>query len=229
MPSVTRKSQTRRAARRDEIIEQLLIAVESMLEEGEGFTEMSVERLVTSAGISRSTFYVYFEDKGDLLLALTEDVVRRLVEAAAAWWQLPPEATKDDLRGALAGVISAYMPHQLLWGAVVDASSYDQRVRERFRDVVELAAAAVAKHIRDGQKTGTVRDDLDPKRTGEFLTWMTERGLYQLFRGATEAEVKKLCQAQTDIVWYTLYDGAKTPDGKPRRVKGRRRNDLAPA
>ncbi len=216
MASVTRKPQPRRAQRREQIVEQLLVAVERLLDEGESFTELSVERLVTEAGISRSTFYVYFEDKGDLLLALTEDVVRRLVDAAAAWWSLPPDASKDDLAAALRGVIDAYTPHQLLWGAVVDASSYDLRVRERFGQVVDAAAVAVAKHIRAGQKSGTVRADLDPKRTGGWLTWMAERGLHQLIRGATPAEIDKLCRAQTDIVWYTLYNGVKTPDGRQR-------------
>jgi len=46
---------------------RLLEVVQQLLDEGESFTEMSVERLVSEAGISRSTFYVYFEDKGDLL------------------------------------------------------------------------------------------------------------------------------------------------------------------
>src|SRR4051794_34010288 len=67
MPSVTRKSQSSRAERRDNIRRRLLAVLENLLDKGENFTEVSVERLVSEAGISRSTFYVYFEDKGDLL------------------------------------------------------------------------------------------------------------------------------------------------------------------
>jgi len=82
-PSVTRKkTQGSRAERRDQIRHALLDAVEQLLEEGESFTELSVERLVSRAQISRSTFYVYFEDKGDLLSAWLTEIISELTAAA---------------------------------------------------------------------------------------------------------------------------------------------------
>ena len=68
--------------------------------EDESYTALSVERLVREAGISRATFYVYFEDKGDLLRALAEDFIERILGRGVDWWQLPPDATKADLRAA---------------------------------------------------------------------------------------------------------------------------------
>ena len=94
MASVTRRPHSDRAARRGEIGRRLLVAVEKLLADGESFTEVSVERLVTEAGISRSTFYVYFEDKGDLLQALTADVMIEVIDAARAWWALPADADR---------------------------------------------------------------------------------------------------------------------------------------
>lgn len=44
MPSVTRKTQSARAERRDQIRSRLLTAVESLLAEGESFTELPVGR-----------------------------------------------------------------------------------------------------------------------------------------------------------------------------------------
>ncbi|MCW3012495.1 MAG: TetR family transcriptional regulator [Solirubrobacterales bacterium] len=208
MPSVTRKSSSSRQARREAIVKQMLGVVEELLSEGESFTELSVERLIGSAGISRSTFYVYFEDKGTLLLALAEDVVQQLVGSAQAWWELPPTATKADVEAALRGTADVFREHAAIWSSLVDASSYDQKVRASFRAVVDNAAAGLAKHIKDGQKSGSVVAGLDPKRTAEWLTWMTERGLYQLLAEATDAETTKSVRAQADIVWNTLYAGA---------------------
>ena len=88
--SVTRKSPSGRAARRDELRGRLLDVVERLLGEGETFTEISVERMVAEAGIARSTFYVYFEDKGDLLEAWFGDITAELRTAAADWWRLGP-------------------------------------------------------------------------------------------------------------------------------------------
>src|SRR5579862_1906750 len=102
MPSVTRTARNNRSKRRDEIRVKLLVAVERLLDEGHGFTELSVERLATEAGVSRSTFYVYFEDKADLLRAWLTGIIAEVYEAAKDWWGLGQTMTKSDVHGALA-------------------------------------------------------------------------------------------------------------------------------
>jgi AcrR family transcriptional regulator len=208
VPSITRTSAKGRGARRERIAARLLTVVEGMLEDGENYTELSVERLIKAADLSRSTFYVYFEDKGELLLALAEDVVQQLIVAAQAWWDLEPDAGKAELEDALRGIIDTYGEHATMWAALVDAAAYDPKVRASFRQVVDRTTQEAARHIRDGQAAGVVRPGLDPERTAAWLTWMAERGLYQLVSGADITEIGRLCQAQTDVVWYTLYEGA---------------------
>jgi AcrR family transcriptional regulator len=208
VPSVTRKPANTREARRNELTAQMLEVIERLIDDGETYTELSVERLIQAANISRSTFYVYFEDKGTLLLALAQDVMAQIIGVAGAWWNLPPDASHEDVEGAMRGIIDVYVQHAAVWGALVDASAYDPNVRDSYRQVVGQSIDALAKHIREGQSAGTVRSGLDPKRTAAWLTWMTERGLYQQVVGATRAEVAKLVRAQTDIVWYTLYADA---------------------
>src|SRR6184192_1954998 len=122
MASVTRRPHSDRAARRGEIARRLLVAVEKLLADGENFTEVSVERLVGEAGVSRSTFYVYFEDKGDLLKVLTEDVMTEVIDAARGWWELPREADRADVETAMRVIAAAYRGHVTLMAAVVEAS-----------------------------------------------------------------------------------------------------------
>jgi len=208
VPSVTRRSSSTRGARRARTVATLLVVVEDLLAEGEQFSELTVERLVTAAGMSRSTFYVYFEDKGTLLLALAQDVVERMLEAADAWWNLPLDADRSDVEDALGGIVEVYLRHDDLWGALIEASAYDPRVRASFRAVVDSAGDALARHIRDGQQRGSVRPGLDPQRTAGWLTWMTERGHHQLVAGASPDEVRAQTSAQAAIVWHTLYEGA---------------------
>jgi AcrR family transcriptional regulator len=193
------------AERRAPIVDRLMAAVETLLDAGESYTELSVERLVTEAGLSRSTFYVYFEDKGELLRALSEGLVAQLSLAAAQWWELPPGAPREDIRAAMQAVVDTYRPHQTLMTAVVDASSYDARVREEFGAMLGAIVDGLAEHIRRGQATGAVRAELDPEGTAGWLVWMTERGLYNLVRHADDAGVKRITDALTTIVWNTLY------------------------
>jgi len=209
MPSVTRKNRSNRAQRRESVQAELLGAVESLLEGGESYTELSVERLVAEAGLSRSTFYVYFEDKGDLLRALAEDVIVEIGEAGRRWWDLPPDADKDDIREALTEVFRTYRSHRAVFGAVVDTAAYDQGVRHQFGALVLGLISELADHIRTGQQEGYVKQGLDPDRTAAWLTWMAERGLNQLVASASPEESEKLVATLTDIVWNTLYEGTR--------------------
>lgn len=224
MPSVTRRSTASRADRRDQIVAQLVTAVERLLEEGESYTELSVERLVKEAGISRSTFYVYFEDKGALLRAMTVDVMEQEIAATRAWLELPSDASFDDIAAALRPIIEVYRPYQALMGAVVDVSTYDAAVREEFNRLITTAVQAIAGHIRSGQKAGHVRANLDPEPTAAWLVWMVERGCYQLIRGADEKAVGRLSDALATLIWNTLYEGAPgralTARSKARARKG---------
>jgi hypothetical protein len=95
-------------------------------------------------------------------------------------------------------------------GAVVDASSYDTGVRDEFGAMLGGIVDSVAEHIRNGQEQGSVRFGLDPLAVAGWLTWMTERGLYQLVRGADDARVGRFADALTTIVWNTLYAGARS-------------------
>src|SRR5271168_2650179 len=90
MPSVTRRPQANREQerqqRREQLERRLLDATERLMCDGASFTELSVDRLATEAGISRASFYIYFEDKGHLLRRLAGQVFGELATSAERWW-----------------------------------------------------------------------------------------------------------------------------------------------
>lgn len=209
MPSVTRKATGGRAARRDDLRERLLAATEELLREGEGFTELSVERLVGAAGVSRSTFYVYFEDKGQLLSAWFEGIAAALDADVEAWWRIDAASDREDVRTALAGVVDGYRPHIHLMAALYDTAAYDPSVRELVDGLIDRSVESLRRHIAAGQKAGFVDPSLPPREVAGWLTWMAERGLHQLVRGADDATVQRLIDGYTAIVWNTLYAPAR--------------------
>lgn len=210
MPSVTRRSHSSRAQRREEIRDRLLAVVERLLSEGENYTEISVERLVTDARLSRSTFYVYFEDKGDLLRAWFGEIEAEIAAAARDWWGLAGTSSREDLRAALSAVVKTYQPHTTLMAAMYDAAAYDLAVRGLVGAMMDRNIAGLRKHIRAGQREGFIDPELPAQQTAAWLTWMAERGLHQLVRGAPDAELERLIDAYTGIVWNTLYAPARS-------------------
>lgn len=209
----SRPLQPPREERRALLARHFVNVVEPLLEAGESYADVSVERLIKAVDISRSTFYVYFDDKGDLLGAMAADVTEDLAQAGAAWFDLPIDASKRDLRAALSRLFETYRRHQTLLGAITESAAYDPRVRAQHLALVERAVDGLQDHIRAHQKAGAAAPDLDPRRTAQWLTWMYERALYQLVGQATPNEAKRLLDAATDLIWRALYAGYH-PDGR---------------
>jgi AcrR family transcriptional regulator len=181
--------------------------VEPLIAGGERYADLSVERIIKAGAVSRATFYVYFQDKGDLLRAMAQDVIQDLFHAGNSWWALPPEADKARLREALLPAIETYRAHHAIFGAVVEAAAYDARVRDAFNVLMDRTIADLTTHIRKEQRRGLASADLDAGRTAKWLIWMIERGLYEFVSPADEREASKLVDALTEIIWRTLYAG----------------------
>ena len=115
MPSVTRKPQARREQtrqqRREHMERRLMDATERLMRDGASFTELSVDRLSTEAGVSRASFYIYFEDKGHLLRRLAGQVFADLADSAERWWSVAGRHDPEDVRAAMAALIESYRRH----------------------------------------------------------------------------------------------------------------------
>jgi AcrR family transcriptional regulator len=184
-------------------------AVEELLDGGAAYSDLSVETLIKAVDVSRSTFYAYFDDKSGLLRAMGEDVTIDLAQAGAHWFDLPPTATRNDLRAALRPLFETYRRHQMVLRAITEAAGYDAGIRELHQALVERAATGLAGHIKSAQKAGSAARELDAARTAAWLVWMLERGLYQMVAPAGETEVERLLDSMTTLVWRTLYDGSR--------------------
>jgi len=191
------------SGKREDIRARLLNAADRELSANETFAEMSIERLITAAGISRSTFYAYFQDKGALLEALTEGVLDEMWAVAIGWTELPADAGKDDIVVAMREVIAVYRTHRLVMAAAADSPA----VREDYSRLMHRTIDRIADHITRGQTAGFVRPEIDPFDTATLLTWGTERGLNKLVAHASDEEVERVLKALADIVWNLLYAG----------------------
>src|SRR5690349_16745639 len=155
MPSVTRAAaQTSRQDRRDAMQQRLLAATERLVAEGVSFTELSVERLAAEAGISRSTFYVHFQDKTDIVLRLTRTVLTELREVSSTWWAVAEHAGPDDLRRALAAIVDVYRRHGAAFTVVAETSAYDPAVAQEMRSLMQAIIDHTTAAIERGQAAG---------------------------------------------------------------------------
>jgi AcrR family transcriptional regulator len=205
LSSVTRKTSSRRGQRREELLSALVPALESALAEGESYMEIAVGALASRAGISRSTFYSYVDDKGDILRHWFADMRTQLKEASSQWWALNGDVGEDELREALATLTSVYQPHAMMMAAVYDAGSYDSDVREQVAGLMDENIEALTKHIKNGQRSGWIDAEVLAQETASWLMWMAERTQHQVVSTADPQQVEAHIDAFTHIVWQTLY------------------------
>src|SRR5712691_1339816 len=122
------------SAKRAEIEARVLEATEALLGEGASYTELSIERIATRAGISRTAFYFYFHDKRELLMRLTEEVAELLY----------------------AEVDALYRDHGVLLRAVVEAAAVDDAVAGFWRALVGRFVEASRRRIEAEQAAGHI-------------------------------------------------------------------------
>lgn len=205
MPSVTRKPQASRQERREQIERRLLDATDRLMADGAGITELSVDRLATEAGISRATFYIYFEDKGHLLRRLASQVFSDLTDAAQRWWKVADRRDPADVRAAMAAIIAAYRRHQPVLVALNEMAPYDAAVGDTYRDLLDEVSDGFRSVIVEGQKTGAIRRSLHPETTANAFVLMVERTCQQNLPSKPVSFDAELADTLTEIVWGALY------------------------
>lgn len=212
MPSVTRSAaQTSRQDRRDAMQQRLLAAAERLVGDGVSFTELSVERLAAEAGISRSTFYVHFQDKTDIVLRLTRTVLTELRQVSNTWWAVAEHARSADLRQSLAAIVDVYRRHGAGFAVVAETSAYDADVAQEMRSLMQAIIDDTRAAIERGQAAGVMRA-VQPTETATVLTWMVERAGYQMVRRGDPSDDPAIVDTLTDIIWTTLYRAPAEPE-----------------
>lgn len=209
MPSVTRKPQANREQerqqRREHVERRLLDATERLMRDGASFTELSVDRLSGAAGISRASFYIYFEDKGHLLRRLANQVFADLADSADRWWSVAGRHDPGDVRAAMDGIIASYRRHQPVLVALNEMAGYDPLVAATYRNLLTAVTGRMTRVIEEGQADGSIRPELSAATTANALTWMVERACQQNLPVNPHDYDAELAATLTEIVWSALY------------------------
>ena len=210
MASTTRRPASG-ADRRAEVEQKVAAGLTGLLAEGSGITELGVERLAAAAGISRSTFYLYFRDKSDLLQRLGAAMVADVYGDGLTW-----DPAGDD--GGVAGLARdylAYLRHYRaqrgLFAAIVETAAYDAGLRawwngqrDRFLDVVRA-------QLSQEQAAGRTAADLDVDRAAVVVV----RGGFQVLsdqvvHGAAEDDAAVARELAANH-WYGAYRRGSAP------------------
>jgi AcrR family transcriptional regulator len=184
--------------RRRDAVQGFLVATEELLDDGASYAELSVEQISSRAGRPRTAFYLYFRDKRELLMRLTEDVAQTLYEQADRWWS--GTRGREDLARALADVLHTWGEHASVLRAIVEGSTYDAEIAEFWRGVVgRFVEATERRLVEEGEEPGAAA------AKAFVLCWMVIETCYQQISRGESLEDPTLRAALADILERSVY------------------------
>jgi TetR/AcrR family transcriptional regulator, ethionamide resistance regulator len=159
----------RRRRSPQEAEEEILDAARTLLSK-RAASDVTVGAIMAATTLSRKSFYVYFENRYDLL--------RRLVEPLAAERDAiiepllrPGVDMATGARTALIRLAELYATHGALLRALAEASSADEEARRAWRDFLEPVIDAHSAKIADEVARGRIRG-IEPKAAARALIGM---------------------------------------------------------
>jgi AcrR family transcriptional regulator len=163
--------------RREQILDRALEVFAT-----KGFHEASIADVCTRARIARGTLYQYFGDKRDLLSALVERIVSRVIDAVRTWRpvELPRNApwTHADniayIEGRCGQIMTAVFADTDTASLILRIARGTDFVRESLARIDEHVIAVIEADMRAGMDRGVLRR-FDPHMVGQFIVGGIEK------------------------------------------------------
>ena len=152
--------------------ERILAAALRLFREA-GYDAVRTDDIAAAAEVSVGTLYNYFENKGDLLLALVTVEVEEVLEQGASVVAAPP----PDITAALDRLIGGYYDHSTvyltkeLWrtAMALTIQAASTPFSARYTALDHSLMAQVAALVAALQQRGHARDDVDAQALGQVI------------------------------------------------------------
>jgi AcrR family transcriptional regulator len=210
MPTTTR-ARAKVRERREDIAGRALRATEELLADGTPYTELAMQDIARHAGIARSTLYLQFPDKSQLLIALAERATDGIFATAMDWWHADHTNGIDSLLTAQRQMIAEYREHLHILLALSEVSTYDPDVAAYWLGRVLGFTETVQTRLEQDQQAGAIGRDLDPATTAQILTWMVERTISVHCRIDPGTGDERLAHNLARAIWLIIYGAQPHP------------------
>ncbi len=137
-----------------------------------GFEATTIEDICREAGIGRSTYYLYFESKDALLIELARATARGVSREVDAW--VSAGSVDDAIAVFISGLVRRMedVPRSLTALVMRRVAAANVTARPVAGDPV-LFDDILGSIVRDGQRRGELRVNVDSREVGEALAAMT--------------------------------------------------------
>jgi AcrR family transcriptional regulator len=186
--------------RREATVADILDATRRLLDGGTPVSNLSIERIVTEAGVVRATFYLHFADKQALIARLAADEIawREQVGAEAL---ADPALERSTLDAIMLEIVNRWATDRSVLAALIELAEYDPTVNATWRAAMrQVAEKAAAQFHQRWELSHTPPPD--PDTIAEAFTWMFERCCHQML--TTPEDIHRVASSMAEIIWRVL-------------------------
>ena len=188
-------------ARGDRRRTALLESLDHHLREG-SLESINIADISRRAGVTRSAFYFYFENKASAVAALMNEMYD---ESSAAADQLRGDGTPaENIEAMVRALFSTWDKHEHLFRASLDARATSPTVRELWDSDRESFVPVVAGMIEAERASGAAPAGADAVALASVLLELNDRMLERLALGGT-LDREQLVEAVVAIWLHTIY------------------------
>jgi AcrR family transcriptional regulator len=211
-----------REARRDQILDCALTVFAS-----KGFHETSIADICARARIARGTLYQYFRDKRDVLAALVDRIVRRVIEAIQQWTPLDLSPDMGWTEKENVAFIEARCT-QIMEVVFADADTASLILRvahgtgfvgKALARIDQHVVGVIAADVRAHMELGVLRP-LDPQIVAEFIVGGIEKIVLRALDDGRMIDVGRIAREVGVFVSCGLLPGDHGPPSRSQAPGG---------
>jgi AcrR family transcriptional regulator len=193
--------------------EAILAATAGLLADRQ-FGDLAVGDILTAAGVSRGSFYFYFDSKHDVLAELVRRAVARGHAAAAPWLAGAggPADPAAALRTGITAGAESWRQNAPILRAIVENWRTDPRLEALWTGQMQTFTDAAVAQINADPRARQRLADQDIPALASALTWLGERLYYLAATGTPPFDDQDTLVSTLLHIWTSaLYEDTSTP------------------
>jgi AcrR family transcriptional regulator len=170
-----------------------------------GFRAAGISDIVSEAGVARGTFYLYFESKAQVFLAIADDFYDRLEMAIAGSGAGVPANSTDGrsfLRASFHRWFEFFHLHRLAATVMLkEGAAIDPRFDRGIAELRQSAYTHFAERVRRFQQVGMLRPSLSPDIVAHLQVGMFEELVKAFVLNTENPDIDGLADQMADFEW----------------------------
>lgn len=204
----------RRGPTKGDLKEQAILETCERLLGDRPLRDINVDELAAGAGISRPTFYFYFESKDAVLRALVERIADALLRQSENWLERGDDPPAEIARRSIDTSARLWREHGPVLRAAVEASADDRDMRAFWEATIGRFVRQSARAIDEERRAGEAPHGPDAEALAKALVWMNERCFYTSSLGLGPALPEDELVSTLTAIWLRGIYGDVIPRGE---------------